>query len=402
MPAMRSKSGGKKSASSSVSSSFTTPDRALRGKERQERLLQQGLLASPFSPVPIRPQLQTSSANAHRRNQQTTKNSSHHTGPSSISNNNNNTSHYGHNNNNKKEEDCRNKTNNHNNQIENRNNNNVVIFHLIRHGQSIAQTVNRERRLRDTNLWDCGLSPLGIQQALAIVLPPTVRLIVSSPLTRAVTTACLAAQAAAAAAQQQRQKQQQPDNDDDGVAIVPIHNTIPILIHYHLRELGSMIPENIPRRIQDVQDDLAGQYGMIGITQQLSMIDWDTLRPVDWPHRHDESPKLLRRDRVRDALYWLSMQYGDVHAEIAVVCHYHVIMSVLNNGCGGGGKMVMRADNATIISCEMCRETGAFRLVSSSSSTGHPPTRPPSQQKGRRATNTTADDNNDDDPMETD
>jgi hypothetical protein len=382
MPAMGSNNGGRKSSSSSSApSSFATP---LRGKERQDRLLQQGLLASPFSPV-RQQQLRPSSANAYRRNLPTTKNSRA-AGPSSISNNkynNNNNSHYGHNNKNKQEEDCWNKTNN---QIKNRNNtNNVVIFHLIRHGQSIAQTVNREQRLRDTNLWDCGLSPWGIQQALAIVLPPTVRLIVSSPLTRAVTTACLAAQQAVIAQQQQRQ---QPDIDD-GVTVVP-SNTIPILIHYHLRELGSMIPENIPRGIKDVQGELA-RHIMIG-TQSQS-IDWDTLRPVDWPHRHDESPKLLRRDRVRDALYWLAMQYGDDHAEIAVVCHYHVIMSVLNNGCSvGGGKTMVRADNATIISCEMCRETGEIRLLSSD----HPTSRPPPQ--GRPTT--TGD--HDDDPMETD
>jgi hypothetical protein len=366
---------GNKSASSSASSTFATPDRTLRGKERQERLLQQGLLASPFSPVPVRQQqqLRPSSANANRRNQQTTQNSRASRGTSSI----------GFENDKKKN-----------------NNNNVVIFHLIRHGQSIAQTVNREQRLRDTNLWDCGLSPWGIQQALAIVLPPTVRLIVSSPLTRAVTTACLAAQQAAIAQQQQPHQQQQKPEDDDGVAVVPSRHTnmIPILIHYHLRELGSMIPENIPRRIKDVQNDLARQNGMIVTPQQqqLSMIDWDTLRPVDWPHRHDESPKLLRRDRVRDALYWLAMQYGDVHAEIAVVCHYHVIMSVLNNGCGvGGGKMVVRADNATIISCEMCRETGEIRLVSSSSSTDHHPAAQKPQSQGNQTTTTTYDN----DPM---
>lgn len=195
--------------------------------------------------------------------------------------------------------------------------NRTTVFYLIRHGQSLGQTTNRQSRRTDERLLDCGLSKLGMAQAKAIVLPGTVQLIVSSPLLRAIATACLANA-----------------------------TQLPILIHYHLREIGSLIPENIPRSPKAVERDLQKVYDV-----QHDSMDWDTLRPDGWPHRHDESPKLIRRDRVSDALFWLAKNRPE--KEIAVFCHFHVIQAAVG----------VRAENATIIACEMCTETGELRLV---------------------------------------
>jgi phosphohistidine phosphatase SixA len=352
----RPQSSNSSSAAAAASSScFTTPNNktALRVKERQDRLLQQGILSSPFSSVRVQ-----HSGSSNRK-------SSANKNANSNTDNNNNKSHQ------------RNSSiNNSINQI-NKKKKDVVIFHLIRHGQSVGQTVDRQRRMNDTNLLDCGLSKLGVEQARAIQLPSSVQLIVSSPLTRAVATACLAAAAAS------NQSPPTTTHDDQGTTTTTTTSggkqqkrLLPILIHYHLRELGSMIPENIPRRIKDVQNDLARSYGMVLLRKKDDnndtmmvedtssntgiVIDWDTLLPNDWPYRHDECPKSIRRDRVRDALYWLAIHRPE--REMAVFCHFHVIQSVVLHHNGNGG-VQCRVDNATIITCEMCRETGEIRLL---------------------------------------
>lgn len=187
-------------------------------------------------------------------------------------------------------------------------------------GQAAADQHTRET---DASLTDCGLTAKGISQAQTFVRGQlsdaaynSIELVVSSPLTRALMTACWAFPA----------------------------NTTNILCHFHLREVGSMIPENIPRPIHKVLRDLQAA----GIPH-LDRIDVNTLQPENWPHNHDIAPKVLRRDRVKDSLYWLARERPE--NTMAVVCHYHVIRAAL-------GDFALRPQNAEVIPCEIDMETG--------------------------------------------
>jgi Histidine phosphatase superfamily (branch 1) len=298
-------------------SSFSTPEpRKPRSKERQDRLYKEGILSSPFSPGPVRVSRTKKTSCSHTAEPRSTNRTTKRQKQNTDTKQNTETNH-----------ETRKRS---------------VVFHLIRHGQSLGQTADQHRRCSDARLLDCGLSRTGMEQARNIRLPNTVQLLVSSPLTRAVATACLA----------------------------NVNHGLPILIHYHLRELGSMIPENIPRRPKAVQDDLELTYGInlckngttttsAAAATDTLMIDWDTLMPEDWPRRHDECPKMIRRDRVRDALYYLATQRSET--EMAIFCHYHVIQAAV----------AVRADNAVMISCEMCIETGELRLLNSTTASNN-------------------------------
>ena len=146
----------------------------------------------------------------------------------------------------------------------------------------------------------------------------SIELVVSSPLTRALMTACLG------------------------------FSEHPILCHYHLREIGSLIPENIPRSTQAVFQDLVAS----GVDKEtLQRIDVETLQPELWPKHHDTPPKVVRRDRIRDAFGYLMQRPEQT---LAIVCHYHVIRAALSS-------QEIRPTNACVIECRLCG--GELRLA---------------------------------------
>lgn len=192
-------------------------------------------------------------------------------------------------------------------------------IYLIRHGHSLGQAAGHERRQSDPTLRDCGLTERGIQQAtqlpslLGNSVYQSIQLVVSSPMTRALHTAILAF----------------PDK--------------PILIHYNLREFGSKIPENTPRPISTVLKELQ-------VDAPSLMLDVETLKPDDWPRRHDTPPKVVRRDNIRSIFQdWLASRPERV---IAVVAHYHVIRAALWDPYSHQSPDVYPA-NASPIGCEL-------------------------------------------------
>jgi broad specificity phosphatase PhoE len=195
-------------------------------------------------------------------------------------------------------------------------------------------------------LIDCGLSALGIWQAREMIpqllgqdTVDAIELVITSPLTRALQTSVLAF----------------PDK--------------PILCHYHLREIGSMIPENIPRPMKQVLIDLQQQLGDITVDR----VDVETLRPDHWPKRHDTPPKVIRRDHVRAVFQWIAQHRPE--QTIAVVCHYHVILAALadprtTQTCTHSNQTTtvttttsISPENATPIKCYLEAETGKLSLA---------------------------------------
>lgn len=173
-----------------------------------------------------------------------------------------------------------------------------IVF-LIRHGQSRGQVALEHNRRFDESLTDCGLTDVGKQQAahIANLLDTTkIDMVVCSPLTRALQTALIA---------------------------FPEHSKI--VCNYDLREVGSMIPENLPRKIHDVQADLE-EWGL-----DVSKIDFESQKPDQWPNRHETPPKVVRRDRIRDVFVRLAEKLPSEIEHIAVVCHYHVIRTALSD-----------------------------------------------------------------------
>ena len=184
--------------------------------------------------------------------------------------------------------------------------------YLIRHGQSLGQKANKRQRQSDPNLIDCGLSHTGVYQAehlMPQLLKDTnIQLLVTSPLTRAVQTTMLAF----------------------------AQKTLPTLIAYDLREIGSPIPENQPRPLKEVFKDLD--------IENMSNLQWDftslAISPEtvqSWPKKHDTPPKVVRRDRVRKVFGWLAQELPSEVREIAVVCHYHVIRNAVSDPYDSGG-----------------------------------------------------------------
>jgi broad specificity phosphatase PhoE len=198
-------------------------------------------------------------------------------------------------------------------------------IYFIRHGQSLAQVASVAQRKSDLALQDCRLSNQGILQAKQLrthVKSLGIQLVVASPLTRAIQTALLA---------------------------FPTTKTI---VHYELRELGSAAIENQPRPIHQVLADLD-----IWSEYTTKNLDVTTFQPHDWPHRHDVSPRVVRRDRVRQVFEdWLADRPETV---VAVVCHYHVIRAALyqrrNSICLGKNDMI-KPLNCVPIHCELDEE----------------------------------------------
>ncbi|KAG7362077.1 methyltransferase domain containing protein [Nitzschia inconspicua] len=190
---------------------------------------------------------------------------------------------------------------------------------LIRHGESMGQTAKRLGwdRKTDRRLIDCGLTSKGTSQAYSIrkllgekMDLESIELVVSSPLTRALHTALLAF----------------PDKS--------------VLVGYDLREIGSKVPENTPRKIEQVLSDATD---MLATRQNQTVVDVDTLRPPDWPR--DYSPSVVKRDRLRKFFQFLYQSRSET--TIAVVCHYNVIRSAVMDGA------TLRPANAVPIACQL-------------------------------------------------
>lgn len=121
-------------------------------------------------------------------------------------------------------------------------------------------------------------------------------------------------------------------------ALIAFPNT-PILIHYELREVGStVVPENIPRDITLVLDELRNSYS-------LDRVDATTLLPPLWPRRHDMSPRVVRRDRVR--CVWRDFVPSRPETVVAIVAHCNVIQAALTCDHHPGGPIVTAAGGST-------------------------------------------------------
>lgn len=174
--------------------------------------------------------------------------------------------------------------------------NKIKTIYLIRHGESQGQTAKKNGldRKRDNSLIDCGLSKKGIQQASDIpsyAPPESVELVVSSPLTRALQTAVLG---------------------------FP-HK--PILVNYGLREIGSSLPENLPRG--DI--DQVIQY----IQEKHNLnpsVDGESLKPENWPQQETHY-SYNRTARIQQIFRLMARERPE--ETIAVVCHYGVISAAL-------------------------------------------------------------------------
>eukprot|EP00977_Amphora_coffeiformis_P007520 scaffold1640_cov161-Amphora_coffeaeformis.AAC.43 len=199
--------------------------------------------------------------------------------------------------------------------------------YLIRHGESIAQALGKEKRARDQSLRDCGLSEKGEEEAA--LLPGILGLdryrnidcVISSPLTRAVRTSVLG---------------------------FPSKS---IIIHYDLMEIGrdkNPMPENQPRRILDVMADTGGD----------SRIDEAHFAPANnpFPESHQNLPSTLRKlklPKVWSAIWDYCNRRKS--QEIAVVCHFNMIRASLL-GCD------VKPQNAIPIECRLFRD-GTLELV---------------------------------------
>lgn len=189
--------------------------------------------------------------------------------------------------------------------------------YLIRHGQSLGQVASPTARQSDKTLIDCGLTELGVAQASALRSKlgedayQKIELVVTSPLTRALHTAALAF----------------PDK--------------PLVVHYDLREIGSPIPENQPRPMRDVLNDLDLDH---------HCVDTTSLQPINWPVRHSQSPRVVRRDRIRSVMAdWVGPLS---QTTVAVVAHYHVIRAALHDPWSSQSVKV-HPKNAEPLACRM-------------------------------------------------
>jgi broad specificity phosphatase PhoE len=264
--------------------------------------------------------------------------------------------------------------------------------YLIRHGESLGQCAeNRHQRQTDSTLLDCGLSERGIEQALALkqCLQTTmttisscstndtdtvaaaadaesecsimahIQLVLCSPLTRALQTACLvfgqddgdeddgtetssgSKDRATIGSSNCTAPTKEPANQSTGETAPepapPCAPFLPIVIHYHLREIGSKIPENIPRPPAVVQHHLQTVPSpMISRRVLDTQVNFTLLLPEPtWPNDTTTAssttgssvPNALRRESIADILQWLA--HARKETCIAVVCHYHVIRAAL-------------------------------------------------------------------------
>ena len=190
---------------------------------------------------------------------------------------------------------------------------------LIRHGYSQGQAAakNGLDRKTDKSLRDCNLTERGMEEAREIPTLFTkeelsaIQLVYSSPLTRALHTAVLGF----------------PNNN--------------IRVHFELREIGTKAPENIPRSMEYVLDDL---HPSLEDRDENLFIDVETLRPRNWPRDH--TPDVIRKERVRKFFQWLYKETEEIN--VVIVCHYNVIRAALSDE----GNQV-RPKNGKLIPCHL-------------------------------------------------
>jgi broad specificity phosphatase PhoE len=193
-------------------------------------------------------------------------------------------------------------------------------IYLIRHGQSQGQAARSNGISRtDMSLLDCGLTLRGQSEAMHIPKKFTreelesIKLVVSSPMTRALNTALLG---------------------------FPETN---IMVHYDLKELGSKIPENRPREMQEVLKDL--QHLIDGRNDMATFLDVESLLPEGWPWRYTR-PNVKGNDHLRRVFQWLYHEREE--STMAIVCHYNVIRSAVSrNGSS------LHPENALPIRCDL-------------------------------------------------
>lgn len=191
---------------------------------------------------------------------------------------------------------------------------------LLRHGQSLAQGTSRSER-RSEKMLDCHCSRLGKNQASEIpkILKAHggidgVQLVITSPLTRAITTALLGFS-------------RRPDG-------------VPIIVHPGCKEIGSGIPENIPRTVRELKND---NY----LVQLPSFEDLDySFLPDDWAKPSSTTTmnksytKSDKHSRHQEFLNWVRSLK---QTRIVIVTHCNFITGLL------GG--IQHPENALPIEC---------------------------------------------------
>lgn len=139
-------------------------------------------------------------------------------------------------------------------------------------------------------------------------------------------------------------------------ALLAFPPSTPLMVHYDLREVGSRVPENIPRNMADVLldlDDLIVQRG------GESTIDWVSTQPPDWPR--DYSPRVCRHDKIRNSLLWFARR---PERRIAVVCHYNVIRALLfDDTATVPTPSTIRPKNALPIATELTRNANGQLIL---------------------------------------
>ena len=294
-------------------------------------------------------------------------------------------------------------------------------LYLIRHGESLGQRASRQRRKTDEGLTDCGLTRNGIEQAKFVpellsmegVDPNKIQFVVTSPLTRAIHTTLLAFPTRSSrippsnglvrhrddlkpvsktlSFESGRKKGNDPmeiDNDDidedmtDQCSIVtenergPFTN-IPILMAYDLREVGSLIPENKPRKLKDIWRDLQvddvtlkrfdlesllypNSDSTVSPKSSSSSPRASERSPISWPRGHDTPPKVIRKDRIRQVFAWLAAYLPVDTTTLAVICHYHVIRTSLSDP--GIDNCPVHPQNAQPLECVL-HSDGSVELI---------------------------------------
>jgi len=199
--------------------------------------------------------------------------------------------------------------------------------YLFRHGYSQGQAAQKNGldRKTDPSLRDCALTERGIEEARAIPKQfldderDSIEVVFSSPLTRALHTSILG---------------------------FPNKN---IICHFDLGEIGTKAPENIPRKmaavLQDLREDIEKRDSSL-------TTDTTTFQPSDWPR--DTAPGVIKKEKVKKFFQWLYKERQE--KVIAVVCHHNVIKTVVING------EKLRPKNAELISCSL-NSNGELFLV---------------------------------------
>ena len=190
------------------------------------------------------------------------------------------------------------------------------MIYLIRSAQSEAEVVEGKDRSTNSDLKDCGLTELGIQESkdLSKLLEgghlKDIELVVTSPLKRALHTS---------------------------LSGFPEHN---IIVNYDLAEVGRESPENSPKPMDDVLAELDDH---IKCRKEGVTLDHKSLKPKKWPRPPGNEPPARRIQSAFQSIYMDCKEQT-----IAVVCHTHVIRTAIY-----GASAPVAPDNAVPIKCQL-------------------------------------------------